>query len=553
VKRLLWVFVLLALSHGPALAELRWPIDGRTLGEVSDVLRLMVAVAPTAGVDGETLHSAADVQRFYRERDYAPAWIDTSGVALQTADVLERLRRAWIEGLDPARYHPDAIEALVAHAADVVQLARLDVLLSDAFLSFAREARDGRVHPRDVDPMWHIPFDAFDYPTALEKSLAGHSVAQTLDAMPPTHEGYRRLRVALARYKAVERRGGWPMLPTGKKRLVKGVRDKRVPILRTHFVMTGMLRDQVVADELLFDDELDKVVRHFQQLHGLEPDGVVGEGTRAALNVPVQERIRRIVLNMERWRWLPRELPARYAAVNMAGFELALYEAGLPIREMRVIIGRDQRQTPTLATHVTSVVLNPYWYVPETVLREDLIPALSRDPDLLKRLRLKVFSDLRGQGREVDPAKLNWARYGTRRFPYTLRQEPGPENALGRYKFILAETPAIYLHDTPNRGLFRARSLALSSGCIRVEDPAGLAGFLFGQGADEAQFAAAVASGRPQQLALPEPVPVYLVYFTAWVNELNELHFRDDVYGRDERLHSLLASLGDGTERAAAR
>ncbi|MGE0079705.1 MAG: peptidoglycan-binding protein [Thiohalomonadaceae bacterium] len=318
------------LCAAPAAAGVRWPADARTLGEVSDLLRHLVAVAPTAGVNGETVHSTADLQRFYRMRDYAPAWIEEAGVTLQTADVLERLRRAWIEGLNPARYHPDAIEALVSGAEDVVQLAQLDLLLSDAFLSYARDVREGRVPPQDVDPAWRIPMEPFDYPQALADALPSRSAAAVLESMAPEHEGYRRLRVALARYHAVERRGGWPVLLAGNKPLKLGMRDPRVPVLRTRFIMAGLLRDLPVADELLFDEELEKTVRHFQQLHGLEPDGVIGEGTRAVLNVPVRERIRSIVLNMERWRWLPRRLPARYAMVNMAGFELALYDGACP-------------------------------------------------------------------------------------------------------------------------------------------------------------------------------------------------------------------------------
>ena len=545
MRRLALPWFLAALvCCGSAMAEMRWPVDPRTVGEISDVLRLVVAVAPSAGIDGEGIHSGQALQHFYRTRDYAPAWIDVTGVALQATDVLERLRRAWIEGLEPARYHVAAIETLVQHASDVEQLAQLDLLLSDAFLSYARDVREGRVRPAHVDPTWRITAESFDYAAALETALAEQTAAATLDTMPPPHEGYRRLRVALARYNAVERRGGWPVLPRGKEPLKQDMRDKRVPLLRTRLVMAGMMRDEPVRDELLFDEGLDKVVRHFQQLHGLEPDGVVGEGTRAALNVPVQERVRGVVLNMERWRWLPRKLPARYAAVNMAGFELALYDAGLPIREMRVIIGRDQRQTPALATRITSLVLNPYWYVPETVLREDLLPKLARNPALLADLRLKVFSDLRGQGKEVNPAQLDWARYEAKPFPYTLRQEPGPGNALGRYKFILVDSPAIYLHDTPHPGQFHARSLALSSGCIRVEEPSELAAFLFGQHWDAEKFAASLASGRPQHIELPEPVPVFLLYFTTWVNELNELHIRKDIYGRDTRLYELLSHEG---------
>jgi len=539
--------VLLLLLAFPALAQVTWPTTKQTVGEVSDLLRLMGAIAPSSGVDGEPVHSAGELLRFYRERDYRPAWMDTNGVYLETADVVELLRRAPMEGLPADRYHVTGIENRLALADDVVQLAQLDLLLTDAFLTYAREVRLGRVAPRDVDPKWRIQRQKFDAVAALEAALAQHTVVESLDAMAPPHDGYKRLRVALARYRAVERRGGWPEIKAGKTALKAGVRDPRVPALRWHMVATGDLRDDEARDENLFDDDLDKAVRHFQERHGLEIDGVIGEGTRKAMNTPLAERIRQIELNMERWRWLPRDFPARYLMVNMAGYELQIVENGLPIREMRVVVGRDQRQTPSMQTRVHALVINPYWFVPETVLREDLLPALQKDKGLLSRLNLKVLSSIKGNGTEVDAATIDWKRFDPKApFPYTLRQDPGPTNALGRLKFLLENSPAIYLHDTPDTGTFARRTRALSSGCIRLEEPLALAQYLLGGDWDQAKIEAVMAEGKPQQVELPEPLPIFLIYWTAWVNELNELHFREDVYGRDTRLAEA-AGEGNGT------
>lgn len=282
-------------------------------------------------------------------------------------------------------------------------------------------------------------------------------------------------------------------------------------------------------------------MRRFQQRHGLQADGSVGEATLAALNVPVEERIRQIEANMERWRWLPRQLEPRYILVNMAGYELQVIEAEQTVLNMRVIVGRDYRQTPVFTSAMTSLVLNPHWYVPRSIFRDDILPRLRRDPEYLERLGMRLFSSLNGNGSEVDAAGVDWAAVDGNSFPYILRQGPGPHNALGRVKFLLPNRYGIFLHDTPDRALFSQPARAFSSGCIRLEDPIELARYVL---ADEERWSragleAAVAQGRPLGLTLPEPIPVYLVYWTAWVDEAGVLQLRDDIYGRDRRLLEL--------------
>jgi murein L,D-transpeptidase YcbB/YkuD len=222
----------------------------------------------------------------------------------------------------------------------------------------------------------------------------------------------------------------------------------------------------------------------------------------------------------------------------MAGYELQVIEWQQPVLNMRVIVGRDYRQTPVFSSTMTSLVLNPYWYVPRSIFRDDILPRLRREPDHLGRLDMRVFSRLNGNSSEVDASTLDWNAVDGDSFPHTLRQEPGPHNALGQIKFLLPNRYGIFLHDTPDRTLFSRPTRAFSSGCIRLEDPIELARYLL---ADEERWnrtalEAAIKRGKPLGVKLPEPIPVYLVYWTAWVDEAGVLQLRDDIYGRDRLL-----------------
>lgn len=237
---------------------------------------------------------------------------------------------------------------------------------------------------------------------------------------------------------------------------------------------------------------------------------------------------------MERWRWLPREMPQRYIMVNMAGYELAVNEAGVQVMKMRVIVGRNYRQTPVFASEISRLVLNPDWVVPPTILREDILPQVRRNPARLARLHLRVLSN----GREVDPSSVDWATVDANHFFYTLRQEPGPLNPLGRIKFQVDRGNGIYLHDTPDRHLFDQPGRALSSGCIRLERPEELALYLLAdpQRWDLVRLEEAINRGKTEGVPLAEPTPIYFTYWTAWVDEAGVLQQREDVYGRDRRL-----------------
>jgi murein L,D-transpeptidase YcbB/YkuD len=318
------------------------------------------------------------------------------------------------------------------------------------------------------------------------------------------------------------------------------MRDERVPVLRRRLRLTGDLAPGTADDSWLVDAPLTEAIQIFQRRHGLADDGTVGRDTLAALNVPVEERIQQLRVNLERGRWVLHNLESTFLVVNAAGYHSYYVKDGQVMWQGRAQVGRPYRQTPTFKSEITYLVFNPTWTVPPTILAQDYLPFLKRDPSYARRKGLKVIDRA---GRAVDPRQVDWARYSASHLPYLLRQDPGPRNALGRVKFIFPNAHAVYLHDTPDQQLFDRSERAFSSGCIRVENALELARLLLN---DEAQWHRqaidkVVESKKTRTVFLPEPIPVLLLYWTAWVGSDARVNFRHDLYGRDELVRKGLA------------
>ncbi len=515
---LVWLCLLL-LSLNPFL-----PAAAAQAG-ISDLLQghLQADSAwPPAGTQRDTL------QAFYQQRAFAPLWVGKDG-PLPAARVLRKtLANAHLEGLDSRAYGIEAIQRNW-RSKEPAALARLELQLSLALLDYGRDVQVGPLPPDIINPLWYIPVADFDGGALLQQLASGADTATTLAALTPPHPEYQRLRSTLAYYRQLAAAGGWPVIPEGPS-LAVGDDHPQIVLLRQRLFIEGDLLLDVLNPSSLFDEQLKVAVERFQVRHGLQVDGVVGPATRAAMNVSVALRIEQIKLNMERWRWLPRELGEQHILVNTAGFQLTIVEEGKTVAVMDVIVGRRDRPTPIITGNLYSVVFNPYWTPTPKIIIEDLIPKQLANPGFLASQGIRVY---RGNT-ELNPRTVDWRKVNYNYLPYVLRQDPGPRNAMGQVKFLFNNSFNIYLHDTPQQGLFNRPERTFSSGCIRVSKPVQLATRLLADsGWDSEAVQKAISSKRSQTVALNDPIPVYLLYFTAWTGSDNRAHFRDDVYQLD--------------------
>jgi len=481
-----------------------------------------------------------DLEHLYIERQYVPIWTTRNGPTARASTLRQFLHVADQEGLTPSSYHLLAIDSSW-HRHTPSELATLDILLTDALFRYASDVRTGRLSPAEVDPEWHLVNSPVQRSALLQKLLSAKDFESAMQNLAPQQTGYQRLREALAHYRQLAANGGWPLLPAGTLR--EGMRDARIAILRQRLIAEGDMQAEQLASSRSFDPIVKYAVERFQVRHGLKVDGVVGPATREAMNVPIAERITQIKLNMERWRWLPRRLGKRYLIVNTAGYDLTAFDKGQAQFSMWVVIGKQDRQTPVIGGTMHTVVFNPYWTVPITIVMEDFIPAQLHNSNYLREHRIHVYSNL-ARKIEVNPREVNWAKFTRDNFPYVLRQNPGPYNPLGSYKFLFSNRFDIYLHDTSARRLFTKKQRTFSSGCIRVENPLQLARFVLASNRDwdEDRIQAAVKSGQTSEVKLAKSLPIYLVYLTAWVGSDDSVHFYPDVYSRDRPIALCVSS-----------
>jgi murein L,D-transpeptidase YcbB/YkuD len=495
----------------------------------------------------EFLCGSSILPRFYTERNFRPGWIDDTGLSFQAESLINMIREAHLEGLSPKDYHLATILSLVHRSRTIRNwnvhselLVDLDMLLTDAFFIYATHLLTGRVDPETIHTKWIAYTRDADLVQLLTTALATHSVEPTLKYFRPPYSGYYRLRTALKHYRDIASRGGWQPLPTGRK-MRKGSVDKRLSILRHHLVLTGDL-SPVYRTDNLFDDVLEDAVRRYQKRHGLVADGVVGPDTLAHLNVPIDEWILKIKLNLERWRWLPHDLERSYININIADFRLDVIEQERSALNMKVVVGSNYRRTPVFSGTMNYIVINPYWNIPTKLVKKDIYPRIRKDRHYLEKRNIRVFENWNEDAPEIDPEHIDWSRLDRGTFYYKLRQDSGPMNPLGQIKFMLPNKFAVYLHDTPHKGLFNMTSRGFSAGCIRIENPIGLAAYLLQDYSEwtHEKIENIIETGERHVVHLPREFPVHVLYWTAWVDRDGMINFRDDIYERDGILSDAL-------------
>lgn len=504
------------------LAAATPPVGIDTVGQEIEQ-RLASEPAPSH-IGSEPVDGAA-LAVFYRQRQWRPAWEGDTSV-LQSL-----LGAAGDEGLGSLPLHLKAIASLNA-GTTAAAAADSDMLLTDAVLRYAAAMRGQRVDPADIEDDWYLGTPSFD-PVAF---LTAHhdDIATALAGLAPPYDGYRLLREQLAKLRAVAAAGDWPKVPTGPTIRPNDSND-RVPAVRRRLEATGELANGL-GDSAVYDDTLQAAVVLFQRRHGLTDDGLLGPQTVAAMNVPAAQRARQVALNMERWRWLPPRLEDQHILVNVPGAWLEVVDKGQVVMSMRAIVGDPDHPTPALRARMVSLVLNPIWRVPASIATQEILPQLKKNPGYLVANDLELVSPSFPPGSpESQGVGISWDRMTT--MPWPVRQRAGSDNALGRIKFNLPNDDDIYLHDTPNHKLFARTNRALSHGCVRVEHADELALYLLrDKGWTEEKLDEELATGDTKSVALPKSLPVWLLYFTAWVDADGVLQFRDDLYDRDQRL-----------------
>jgi len=497
-----------------------------------------------AGSESAPFPSPETIHDFYAKRGNRLIWTDAAGrLGNDAVSLLRVLHGAGEDGLDPDDYGVSRLEALEQEmrerpkgAGAAQRIADFDLLGTAALFRFASDLATGRVHPGEVESDWHTKTTDLDVAGILRDAIERHDLAGALATLRPPQRGYARLREALAKLR--EERA-WPTVPPGRK-LARGAVGPRVGRLRARLGMPSSPRR--------FDRLLEGRVRRFQMLHGIEPDGVVGKATLEALNVSIDERIGQLELNLERWRWIPRDLGDPHVLVNIAGFDLTLERRGADAWRTRVVAGKAFTPTPVFSDRIVAVVINPRWNVPESIAVNEYLPKLQKNRRALAKEDVRVFQGAGDKEREVNPERIDWTRVDPGHFPYMFRQDPGGKNPLGRLKFDLTNGYHVYLHDTPAGAVFGRADRGRSHGCIRVEDAKALAAQITDDDGKE-KILKALAQDEERRIELRQRTPVHIFYWTAWVDDRQNLHFVPDVYALDQPQQAALQKVSGRTDR----
>lgn len=521
------------------------------------------------------------ILRMYAANGQQPLW---DAVAVKSlSDALIGLLG---DGLNPDDYRFQEIAPYLDDSTQsppsLEEQAWVDVLLTEAYLRALDNLEYGKVDPDtlDADSNYAPARDGKDRSSQLLSWIKQGRIDQAFDKARPKHDRYLRLKAALSDYRKIKQAGGWPLIPAGKS-LKPGKSDSRVPLLRRRLAITGDISAPdraadanpaaetaaapvaaqqgaaaqlppctsetlvtgegekcgavVSAESLRYDEGLVEGVKKFQARHNMEPDGVIGRGTLAAMNVTVEARIDQLRLNMERQRWYyPWELD-EYLLIDVAGFHVYWMKGQEALWQERVQVGQRLTKTPIFRDQIEHIIFNPTWSVPPGINRRTILPSLKVDPSYLDK---KGYQLLDERGKPIDPYSVDWESLS--KMPFTVRQPPGEDNALGLVKFMFPNKFSVFLHDTNHRDLFTKQERTTSNGCIRLRDPFYLAEHLLArQGWDRARIDQVLATGKTTQTNLEKPLPILIQYSTTMATE-DEVSFREDIYKRDE---DLLAAL----------
>ncbi|SIR39606.1 L,D-transpeptidase family protein [Halanaerobium kushneri] len=493
--------------------------------------------------EGEDVSFYRELIEFYDQRYHRSVWFDDDRFKKDPEQLIREIKNSYNEGLNPLDYHLGLIENFV-HDPDLFKAnsldkrALLEILLTNAYLSLASDYLNGKIDPEIIVDDYNHQADNLEAQQLLASLVEEEKLAQTLASKLPKSFNYTKLRDELYLYRDSGKIKEWPVINTDEVLALKA-EGTAVAQLIDNLSARAYLNLESLKDKSYYSQRVERAVRKFQLNNGLKADGIVGPRTRNALNIKLEQRIRQIIINMERWRWLPEDLGKRYIYVNIADYNLKLYENNQVIMEMKTIVGQEQRSTPVFSDTIKYLVLNPYWYVPKSIAVKDKLPLIKEDYNYLKENNYSLFKYTGNNNlQEINPAEVEWSAINKDNFNFLLRQNPGDENALGRVKFMFPNKFSVYLHDTPGRYLFSETDRSFSSGCIRIEEPVDLAEYLLSDQKDwdRKKIEMEMKKDREKTVYLKNPIKIYLQYNTAWVDNQGDLNFREDIYNRDKKI-----------------
>ncbi len=476
----------------------------------------------------------------YKSRNFAPIWIADNKPTPRAEALLQKLAAASQDGLEPLAYLPYGLNAWSSAYADASNLSPEDIVLFDisltaAVLRYAQNISTGQFEPARLSQYNDIAITALKPEDILRVVAYSPYVNEYLAGLTPKHPAYALLKSELASLDAEASTSAAAPFPSGRKLVKLGQADERIPELRSRMADFGFLEagDMLVAEDKrdILDKALSKAIKGYQTANGIKVSGQLDAALVTKLNEdPTRDKRNKVIASLERVRWLPRDLGTRHVFVNQASYQAKVVENNKTIWTTKVIVGRPMTQTAAFHDEFETVVFNPSWGVPQSIIVNEYLPKLRRDPGYLDRIGYKVTNQ---GGQPVSSRNVDWWAYGNE-VPFSVQQPPGNDNALGELKFLFPNEHAIYMHDTPTRKLFKESNRAFSHGCVRVEDPRQFASILLGW--DRDHVSAQVEAGESYSEKIPQKTKVHLAYFAAWPDEAGKILYYSDIYERDKTL-----------------
>lgn len=507
-------------------------------------------------ISGQELFSSVVIKRFYSNRSFQPAWTDGVVLPELAYEMRYEIQQIKFDGLNPSDYHLNAINSLFAkyerakdtkEAFELADFAALDILLTDAYIIISSHLYLGKVNPENLKSEWNIQRSAPELmiDKRLVEAIANQSIRKSFEELYPSFTIYKRMRDGLRfMYEHHERFdkkyiGKWKKLKIDKS-LKLGDSHNQMAEIRSRLQFWNFVGQYFPEEEKVYDSLMEQGIKILQKRHGLEMDGVIGQGTIHALNQSPEDLIATAKVNLERLRWLPANIKDQeLILVNTANYQLDFIVQRDTILSSKVIVGKSYHSTPQFSAEMSYLVFSPTWTVPNSITRNEIIPSIKKTPNYLASKNMKVITN---SGETVDPSSIDWQKVNARNFPYMIRQEPGEQNSLGLVKFMFPNKYSVYIHDTPSRSLFAREDRALSHGCIRIQKPFELAKLLLENNQDwtDEKIKESMGLKRERVVNLDRKIPVVIFYLTYWTDSTGQEFFRRDIYDRDSEVLKVL-------------